>query len=188
MSDKGSRLGSLLSTPVPAADEDASFAAHQAKKGTADTATPLRLWQAVDTRTYDEVARVEAADEKGAIKAVQERGRRGNFTVSEIDPATGQPLHPRPRPAGRLADRGAPVVLPRERRKRVPKEKLTVQLPAVVIDALTDLVDRDGTLRYDEVEAALRKHLRSKGIVIEDEAQAALQKQLRGRGTKTEED
>lgn len=166
MSTKGSRLGNLLDTPAPPAEEEDSYAAHQAAKKTTPAA-PARVWLATDTRTYNEVARVEAPNEKKAIAKVQEEtGRRGGFDISELDPATGQPL--RPAPAG-LASRGAPAVLPRRRQKRIPKEKLTVQVPTAVIDGLTDLVERDGTLRYDEVEAALRAHLNAKGIKIEED-------------------
>lgn len=70
---------------------------------------------------------------------------------------------------GALATRGAGAVLPRERTKRIAKEKLTVNLPAALIDALTELVERDDTRRYDEVEEALRDLFAKKGIDIEEE-------------------
>lgn len=73
------------------------------------------------------------------------------------------------RTTGALANRGAGAVLPRERTKRVAKEKLTVQIPSALIDALTDLVERDDTRRYDEVEEALRAHFAKKGIDIDEE-------------------
>lgn len=164
MSAKGNRLGNLLDTPAPPAEEEDSFAAHQAAKK-ANPAPASRLWVATDTRTYKELARVEAATEKKAIARVhEETGIRGGFDISELDPATGQPLRPMS-----LAERGTPTVLPRRRQKRIPKEKLTVQVATAVLDALTDLVERDGTLRYDEVEAALRTHLNAKGIKIEED-------------------
>jgi len=73
------------------------------------------------------------------------------------------------RTTGALATRGGGAVLPRERTRRVAKEKLTVQIPASLIDALTALVERDDTRRYDEVEDALRAHFEKKGIKIDED-------------------
>jgi hypothetical protein len=179
-------LGSLLSTPTPPADQDPEYAAHQAKKQGAAKPKATRapkaarvakedlMWLATDTDSYEEIARVKAPDEKGAIAKVQEEtGRRGKFAVSLLDPETDGPdLLPARRTSrttGALAHRGAPAVLPRKRGQRIAKDKLTCQVPVSVLDGLDALVERDDTRKYDEVEEALRAHLKGKGIELDED-------------------
>lgn len=73
------------------------------------------------------------------------------------------------RTTGALAQRGAPAVLPRKRTQRVPKDKLTCQVPVSVLDGLDALTERDDTRKYDEVEEALRAHLAAKGIELDED-------------------
>lgn len=72
------------------------------------------------------------------------------------------------RTGGALAQRGGPAVLPRKRTQRIPRDKLTVQVPVAVLDGLDALITRDDTRKYDEVEEALRKHLADKGIELDE--------------------
>lgn len=177
MSSKDSRragLGALIATPAPTADEDPDFAAHQARRSAGTETTTDRLWAATDNRTHKEIARVVADGEKAAVVAVQEEtGRRGGFSVQEVDPNaidTGRRLPARTaRTTGALAARGGPAVLPRKRAERVAKDKLTVQIPVAVLDGLDALILRDSTRKYDEVEEALRAHLQLKGIQLDEE-------------------
>lgn len=72
---------------------------------------------------------------------------------------------PAPAPPPRPATGG---LLPRGRRAKEPVEKMTVAVPLAVFNGLDALLERDGTLRKDEVADALRQHLRRKGIEIEE--------------------
>lgn len=88
-------------------------------------------------------------------------------------PAPADPAPAPGRPAARATEmdtRGAPALLPRTRSRRVPRDKLTVNIPVSLIDGLTTLVERDGTRRYDEVEEALRRHLTRKKIELIEES------------------
>jgi hypothetical protein len=166
-------LGSLLASPAPTAEEDPDFAAHQARRKGKRATAPDRLWAATDNRSSRELARVYAPDADAAVARVsEETGLQGGFSVMELEPETAEPkrLPARTgRTTGALAQRGAPAVLPRERTKRIPRDKLTVQVPSFLIDGLAALVERDGTRRYDEVETALRAHLEARGIELEEE-------------------
>jgi hypothetical protein len=190
-SKRAAGLGALLANPTEPADADAEFAAHQTRRSKAD-AKPRRAstkaaakseapapaepethtWLATDTTSYEEIARVQAPDQAAAIVAVtEETGRRGGFTVGLVDPETGAPaLVPArtTRTSGALAHRGGPAVLPRKRTQRIPKDKLTCQVPVSVLDALDALVERDDSRKYDEVEEALRSHLAKKGVKIDE--------------------
>ncbi|MFC4328304.1 hypothetical protein ACFPC0_10750 [Streptomyces andamanensis] len=139
MSAKGSnnRLGPLFSNPVPPAEEDPEFAAHQARK------------KAAEETQSDAPAETDEAPDDAPGKP------SGGAGVAR-------------RSAGGLANRGGPVVLPRRRSARVPKDKLTVQISVVVLDALDALTDRDDTRKYEEVEEALRYHLRRKKIKFKE--------------------
>ncbi|MFF9265891.1 hypothetical protein [Streptomyces longwoodensis] len=192
-SKRAAGLGALLSNPTEPADADPDFAAHKTRRTKAAAAKPGRAstaksapaseapaapeaevptWLATDTTSYDEIARVQAPDQAAAIVAVtEETGRRGGFTVALVDPETGGPaLVPARtgRATGALAHRGGPAVLPRKRTQRIPKDKLTCQVPVSVLDALDALVERDDSRKYDEVEEALRAHLARKGIEINE--------------------
>ncbi|MFE2934889.1 hypothetical protein [Streptomyces sp. NPDC059278] len=72
------------------------------------------------------------------------------------------------RAGGRLPSGPLPM-LPRNRAQRVVREKLTVNISVSVLDGLAELVQRDGTRRYDEVEEALRNHLARRNISIEED-------------------
>lgn len=169
-------LGSLLQSPTPPADADEEFAAHRARRGSKAKpkakAAPELTWLATDTETFEEIARVTAPDQETAIARVtEETGRRGKFAVSLVDPETGGPaLVPArtTRTSGALAHRGAGAMLPRRRAARVAKDKLTCQIAIPVLDALDELVARDDSRKYDEVEEALRKHLAAKGITVDE--------------------
>lgn len=115
------------------------------------------------------------ADEDSEFRAHQARQDQGDADATQGAPAA--PARPArttratartSRTTGALAHRGAGAVLPRERTKRIARDKLTVQIPASLIDALSDLVERDDTRRYDEVEEALRAHFAKKEIEIHD--------------------
>lgn len=115
-------------------------------------------------------AAAPTADEDESFAAHRARhGGEGEQAEATPEKPARLPAHRSNRSSGALANRGGPAVLPRERKKRIPKDKLTVQIPVAVIDALAVLVERDGTRRYDEVEEALRVHLKKKGVQLDEE-------------------
>lgn len=128
-----------------------------------------RLWAALDSNE-NELARVSAPDIAAAAEAVTDKtGLRGGFSLAELDPATamGRVVAQTGR-AGGLPS-GPPPMLSRTRAMRVARDKLTVSIPVSVLDGLSELAQRDGTRRYDEVEEALRNHLERRGIRIQED-------------------
>jgi hypothetical protein len=157
---------------TPVADEPVST--EIAKRADAAPVRPAarpadRLWAVMDDETGTEIARVFAPNQSKAItQATQHTGRQGGFSLIPLDNATAAPA--RTLTAVQSAQRGAPAVLPRSRRKRIARDKLTAQVSVKVLDALDALVQREGTRKYDEVEAALRTHLTTQGIPIDEES------------------
>lgn len=119
----------------------------------------------VQGRTYQEAAR----------QAQHQLGRQGGFDLYPVVSGDEPAVHPGAARASRdligsaLDGRGYPAVLPRSRGRRIAREKLTVSIPASVMDGLAALTRRDSTRRYEEVETALREYLTRKGIPLEEE-------------------
>lgn len=172
-------LGPLLGDPVPPAEEDAEFRAHQQRTGAGSeppsaemvprpegvpthpagrqpARPPARQWNVTDDEDGTLLAQVHAATQGEAVNAAMEATNlRGGFSVWPAD------MPPPPLPAH------MPPPRPRSRRKP-PSGKLTVQVSESVLVALEALVNRDGNTKYMEVEAALRFHLAKKNVTVYD--------------------
>ncbi|MEV6400525.1 hypothetical protein AB0M39_38065 [Streptomyces sp. NPDC051907] len=151
-------LGGLLTGPAAAPS--------------ADPQEPLvdKLWAVVDDKTGDELAHVHAPTEKLAADAAMEAtGRAGGYSLTLLPPAPARPSgRAGGSPSGR-AQLGSPAMLPRRRSQRPARDKLTANVSVSVLDALDALTIRDNSRKYDEVEEALRAHLKAKGVPIEED-------------------